>query len=762
MCSYSTFFYKSWTGSQKKKGTTSLSAFIEKLYLLIVALYVLKAFFDTSLFHLPWPENYEKILRLLVCLILFFKIRNQKSFRGFEWILGILTLILIKGSWLSTGYDFLLDTGLLIIGAIDTSYKKILKVGFWVGLYLLLLAILGNFTGCIPDLIYLEGNQLMHSFGIVYPTDFAAHIAFLFLAGWVLYGKSGRLSSVLALGLCIFVWHYTSSKCSTIILFLSSIGCIYAFLAEKHKGHSKLLKPFVTAIGKMQVYVFPICALLMILLTLLYSADHLMMTKFDSLLSGRLSLGQNAINKYGIKLFGTAFAQQGYGGTTAWSWALQYTFVDSSYVLLLVRYGLGILLILCVHTIYICKNAYKLQKQRLLVAIGLVAVHSMIEHHFSEIAYNLFLLLPFAQYHSDELNKKENSCEIGKGKRTLLAAKIVCFAFLMALLPRFITYMKTIVELCRLDAPENHIWFIIVMSVILLWFGIFIALIQKVAVAIVTKSALHRMVPIGLIMSLVFFFSVLLKGNGIIQKGLDAYGKLLGLDRPIIQALLAQDPSSKLYIDHVPELYKREFEKLSDKILSAEGMASKKNITLITKDDGELRALTSAGYEYGQLTSGHSVYTNDQNAKVLLKELNIELTDFYSKKRLVDLDGAARKNKLQLTEDGFLLLSNSANALLHGPGITIYRGTVHVQYMLRLIDNANADGPIATVGISSDNGLRVWIQEDIFLQNFDENGMCMYVLECALPFDCPFVEFTLSIPDNVVLEIQSIAYGKVN
>ena len=167
---------------------------------------------------------------------------------------------------------------------------------------------------------------------MIYPTDFAAHVVFLSLAGWVLYGGTSILMPMLLyFGLGIFVFYYSRAKCSTIILFLLVIAIGYCFGANRVEKKNKALFRITKCIDSLLPYVMPFCALLIIVLSMLYDDDSKWMTYMNTLLSYRLKLSRSALDTYGISLFGTAFEQIGFGGGTAWTWTYTYNFVDSSF-----------------------------------------------------------------------------------------------------------------------------------------------------------------------------------------------------------------------------------------------------------------------------------------------------------------------------------------------------------------------------------------------------------------------------------------------
>ena len=85
-------------------------------------------------------------------------------------------------------------------------------------------------------------------------------------------------------------------------------------------------------------------------------------------------------NKYGIKLFGTAFDMIGGGNETIIRPG--YNFVDSSFCMILVRYGWIVLLAVFLIYFIVERKALKAGDRKLMVAFALISVHSAIEHHY--------------------------------------------------------------------------------------------------------------------------------------------------------------------------------------------------------------------------------------------------------------------------------------------------------------------------------------------------------------------------------------------
>lgn len=746
---------------------------MDTLYLAVETLYILKVFFDGVIFTIPWPWNYENIIRILLCAVVFLRLTQIGIHFRKICVLAVFCCVMYKLSWAAAGYAFLLDIALFIIGAIGISYRKILKTGFLTGVFVLVFAMLGSFIGCIPDLVYPDyahgAWQFRHSFGIVYPTDFSAHVTFLVLTGWVLYGgKMPVLSAISALGFAFFTYYYCKAKCSTAILCLLAIVILYCFLTEKLAGKHHMLHRAAKHIDIFAAYIMPICAFTMIGLTLFYTKGNDFMGKLDAALTHRLLLGWDAIVHYGIHPFGSTFALIGSGGTTAHSGSLKYNFIDSSYVLILVRYGFMTLSALLAQSIYMGRKLIKNGHRRLILAAALVALHSMIEHHLPEVAYNLFLLLPFADFAEKEtaITQSRNIFRINspsKRKRVFILYSITATGgFLIVMVfPRLITWLKTLADIYHVTTPGQH-GLLIGVFCIGIWMGaMLIWPLSHIAPAFVDNSPVSpkRYVAIGvLVLSCLSAFAT---GEYILRKGKTQFQNLIDADRPIIEALLSKGSAAgKLYVGHFPQLYKREFAGISEMALGDESLAGHTNATLIAEDSGELHSLMLAGYEYGALPSGHGIYTNNKTAKNILEENGVILTPYYSSRKTVNLKELAISNSLSLSSDGTLLLNGPGYSLRHGPNATIYAGTLRVTYRLRLLNNPPSHETVAAAIITSDWGQAIWNQQDIYLDEFDKDGKCVFIIDTALTNDCPNMDFQLIAMEGVELELEAIEYEK--
>jgi hypothetical protein len=127
--------------------------------------------------------------------------------------------------------------------------------------------------------------------------------------------------------------------------------------------------------------------------TLAYKKDSDFWTKLNKIVSNRLNLGLQGIQEYGYTLWGQTIDMKGAGSSTIE--LKDYFFIDCSYILVCLRYGLvAFLLLLIVFSAICIKNRNDLY---FLYAITLLAINCVIAHHILELEYHPFALALLSQ-----------------------------------------------------------------------------------------------------------------------------------------------------------------------------------------------------------------------------------------------------------------------------------------------------------------------------------------------------------------------------
>lgn len=361
----------------------------EITYLFIYGAVFTFEFLNTTMFEVKWPPKFAYIFLASTALYVIAKFIWHNTYTKKEMIWAGIILFAFLMPALLTEYRFLWYTGFLIVGAKDIDFDKILKVYLVLGITIMLAAFVASQCGWIENLVYESWNRgQRNSYGIIYPTDFAAHVFYLSLAGICKSENmitKGKMINLIVLA--IFVYDKCEARTSFICLVIMACLLFVITLYKQKTGTSYLycLINFST-IG---------CAFLFLFLTHIYDESKVWMNKIDGLLSGRLTISNSAINLYEYKLFGQNVVEVGLGRSS--EYVEDYFFLDDSYIRIILLYGIVIFVIaLCMFWINGIR-AIEAKRIIILCAIAVIGVHSFVEHHLLELAYNPFLFLSFAQ-----------------------------------------------------------------------------------------------------------------------------------------------------------------------------------------------------------------------------------------------------------------------------------------------------------------------------------------------------------------------------
>ena len=367
----------------------------EIFFLGIFAVWLILTYSWTTMAHIPWPPFFYFCIQIGIGLVVLFRYMVMRPSN----IKKILFILLIIGSFIIarrySGADALLETGFLIAGANDIDYRKILKVYLIVEIPMTICTMIAGYTGVITNLVYHRGEQVRMAFGFVYPTDFAAGIIFMVTA-WVVL-RQARCTWIeigLMISSVVLFEKYCDVRNSEAVMVLLILGVVYLKIRNK-LAEKKGKKYAPSLLLKLLCLAAPYgLGGFMILISRFYQSDVEWMSKLNTLFSTRLSLGKETFDRYDIQIWGQDIPMHGNGGTT--EAVTDYFFIDSSYINILMRLGLVVfILIMLIISIIMIRN---LNHPYMLLAMVIICVHSVMEHHMFEVYYDVFLMLPLAKF----------------------------------------------------------------------------------------------------------------------------------------------------------------------------------------------------------------------------------------------------------------------------------------------------------------------------------------------------------------------------
>lgn len=336
--------------------------------------------------------NFLFLVVLLLGLRFLYKMRVSYKYL----ILSILLLLSGVLVYFQTNRLNFLVYSMLLVLLVNVDMKVVLRNYVVVAGILVVGVFLLSLAGIVPNLQYNRAGVIRNSFGFIYPTDFASHCFYLFLAiSYLLKDKFIWTRSLFGVLLSAFIIKYCDARLNALSILLATVIFIYFYYSKEKKLKIFALFPYSAVVF----------ASIVTYLSYKFSWSNPFLVSVNKLITGRLALGRNAFDTFGVHLFGTRNVQFiGSGGKT--ESVIGYNYVDSSYVQMLFTYGIVPVVLLIIIYVVASRKQYK-DGQYLLVAIlSLIAFNCMIEAFWFVPTYNIFMFLLFT---TNTFSEKESN-----------------------------------------------------------------------------------------------------------------------------------------------------------------------------------------------------------------------------------------------------------------------------------------------------------------------------------------------------------------
>lgn len=366
----------------------------EQIYLFAFCFYFILAFLQTTTYIAYISENASQKLSLIAVVLLLIKIfiYDKNSLKSF--IINILALGFLVVVWRTSHDVKFFSLGMFVLGARNVNFKKVIYLYLSIGTIFLIFTIGSSLSGLIKNLIYYRGTDtriVRQSLGILYPTDFAAHVLFLFLA--YLYLRFDKISVLDYLALIITAIIVTI-VCNARLNVYALLLIIPVFFIGKRAKNGKVISSFIASF----YWTIPtIAAYLIIALTFFYDQSNKLMLKFNHLLSDRLKYGSEAFRRYGTSLLGQHVQEHGWGGLGGQNMAdhsmmNRYFFIDSSFLRLFIIYGIIVTVVVLIIMTVIVRRSVQNNSYALASVMVIVTVSAIVEQHLLDLSYDPFLI----------------------------------------------------------------------------------------------------------------------------------------------------------------------------------------------------------------------------------------------------------------------------------------------------------------------------------------------------------------------------------
>lgn len=384
---------------------TKKKSMSEMVYVAFFIVVTIHRFLTNTVIEYEWIQNVIMMITFILGSLIVIKVLSEwkNSWNCTSIILAIVSVGFIAVANFYITYNYVWEYILLILGARNIDYKKILKYYLIVVATLLVFTMGASLLGIVDNLVFYrnETSDARYAMGFKYVTDFCAHLFFLCAAYGFYRGKNIKYIEILgivAVGVGCYV--LSEGRNSTICIALLVIVIVFNKFINKEKMSIAIRKCIETIL----VLIMPLLAIVSILLGLTYNPNVEWMSTLNKYMGYRPQMDAEAFSRYKVTLFGQYFSQDVYVGRGGVGFPDNYFFIDCSYVSILLRMGIfaliGIILMWALISFSECKKGNIMGACILVV----VSVHCFMEQHILNVSYNPFLLMLFAGVGIDQID----------------------------------------------------------------------------------------------------------------------------------------------------------------------------------------------------------------------------------------------------------------------------------------------------------------------------------------------------------------------
>ncbi len=354
------------------------------IFQIALALYMATTIFDLSMFgYMNLFSLVSKGLRYFAYLLLIWKLIDDGCYEPRQLLkygAGILVSLI---SYRFTGEKLLVFTVLFLMAITNVYFSDVLKVSLWTNGICVFSIIAACKVQLIPE--RFEAVRQRRSLGFIF-SSIGSNFWLYFVLIYIAYRKEKltAVEGVVLEGITYYFLVMTNTKSAFAI---ATAALLMAYLLKLWRGRQRGKRLFAFLIR----HITFIGTISFCLLAFLWDKVQFVTTTMDCLLSNRIRLTYEAIQTYGLRLFGQPI--EWVGGILGYSTeGKTYNYVDSSYMQIMLSYGIVIILILIIAYSLIGREIVKAHAWYLGLAMLFGAIHSTFDPQFLLFQYNIFLL----------------------------------------------------------------------------------------------------------------------------------------------------------------------------------------------------------------------------------------------------------------------------------------------------------------------------------------------------------------------------------
>ncbi|MCW6664635.1 hypothetical protein NHG32_02950 [Aerococcaceae bacterium NML191219] len=361
----------------------------QQLYFIALVITLVANFFSQTVLVeiFPFLVLIFKIVRVFAVCILAIKLMLERAFLhpSFLWgcIVGFYVLIV---AIVTDNYLALLPLFAFIYSGYNVAFDKIIRISCIVSLICMgitqILYGLGYFysVDAVRGLTVAEGIRKSVGYTFVsFGSNYFFHVALMYV-----FVRKSAISWFEILGMAIINFYFYMETDTKAAFWLVNLLLVVWVIAKFCKIHRS------SAIKKIERYALLVSSLSIVFVTELYRWQPYLLDKLNVALSGRLFEGAKAVDIYGYSLIGKRIEWVFYGDNPLYGES--YLYADSSFVNIMLNYGMMTLVILIVG-FYFIPYIYKKNDIFYTIPFLFLVIHSIFDPQFMELYYNPFLLI---------------------------------------------------------------------------------------------------------------------------------------------------------------------------------------------------------------------------------------------------------------------------------------------------------------------------------------------------------------------------------
>lgn len=652
----------------------ALAKCLDIAYLICFAVYIWIRGINYSTIYNILPDHFVAGYRFAIICVVFlrFLLHNGEEEQRKDWTRAIVVGTLLGVLWTLNSSTVYVDLAILLVGAVGISYKSLLKIYVTCMSALVLVFFMGSMVGIGTDVISLNIMSRELPYQMVQEIEDYQSATYYHSLGFANGEILARALFDIVLALWVLVRDIEG-------FYFSGLFVVSGVLSFLFTGDLRaLLLSFLAAVLSAVIYVL--------------NTRKFWKTKESMEIRKKLIMG--------IRCFAMACPLSYFAVAL-----LIFLCGGERYLPALFTKGMGPLFLFVVHFI-LYRRARAAKNGILMIAVGLPLFYALATSFLADPFLDVYVLLLFCDL-TPQKKEMEEAATPGRVQRRKMFNIIGILgggAVLgLALLLLFVNLPKIRTTVSFLDAREHLFCSMLVLT----GYALLVLAIAKIVHMLLGNLGRRNERLVVQLMTLVamvgIFFVVQILPSVAVKKVPKDYQDALEQETEILSSLakLCDDTGVVMYVSDVPDLYKKEFDYVSDSVMLSNYLAKKENVIFVTRCDEYYQELINAGYYHTLISDEHAIYSNSEWAWQLLEGDGYVKANCFSGKNTISVQWMAWKNDITYKEEEGALILGSDECMWWGPDVYWPAGVYKVDVKIKWIGGTVVESAGARLAIGN-------------------------------------------------------------